>query len=466
LRGHRQLKKKSNIKAGSIEGEIGDHIPLVIGRDKLDLNTSAATLKVTTQKRSRSNQPDHGNAQAVELVNSAKDERNTGGKRAGSPNSRTKSRSWNVDTSSSLGDTAGQAPFGAPISAPIGAGKSIRGISSTSAQAAAHDAKQQTKSFSGRSRSNQPDYAIAQVDELVNPAKDELNTGEGTAGSPESRTKNVDSSSSFGDTAGQAHFGAPIAAPIGTGKSIRGTSSTSAQAAAHDAKQQIKSFSSRSRSNQPDHGITQVDELLNPAKFELNTGGERAGSSKSRTKSRSSNVDSSSPLGDTPSQAPVGAPIAAPIGAGKSIRGTPSTSAQAAAHDVKQQTKSFSRSQSNQPDHAISQAGEIVNPPKDELNAGGETAGSPKSGVKSQWWNVDSSSSSLGDTPSQAPVGAPIAAPIGAGKSIRGTSSTSAQAAAHDAKQQTKSFSGHSQSNQPDHAFPGQVSSWTHPKTS
>jgi len=39
----------TNIKGGSIQGKIGDYIPPVIGRDKRDLNTSAANRKVAPQ---------------------------------------------------------------------------------------------------------------------------------------------------------------------------------------------------------------------------------------------------------------------------------------------------------------------------------------------------------------------------------------------------------------------------------
>jgi hypothetical protein len=42
-------RKGMNAKAGSIQGVIGDHIPPVIGRDKRDLKTLAATRKVATQ---------------------------------------------------------------------------------------------------------------------------------------------------------------------------------------------------------------------------------------------------------------------------------------------------------------------------------------------------------------------------------------------------------------------------------
>ena len=96
-------------------------------------------------------------------------------------------------------------------------------------------------------------------------------------------------------------------------KTVRGTSSASAQAA---AQQQVKSSNgnrgsttNRPRSNQPDHANAQAGELVNPAKDEQSTGGERAGSPKKpSTKSRSRNVDSSSSLGDTVGQAPVGTP--------------------------------------------------------------------------------------------------------------------------------------------------------------
>jgi hypothetical protein len=297
----------------------------------------------------------------------------------------------------------------------MNAGKSIHGTSSTSAQASAHDTKQQIKSFSGHSRSNQPDHAIAQVDELVNPAKDELNTDGVRADSSnklssKSQAKHVDSSSPMGDTAGQALIGTPTAAPIGVGKSIRGTSSTSAQAAAHDAKQQIKSFSGRSRSSQPDHAMAQVDELVNPAKEELNTDGESSPNTLSK-KSPAKHIDFSSSLGDTAGQALIGTPIAAPIGAGKSIHGTSSTGAQAAAPDAKQQIKSFSgRSRSNQPDHAMAQVDELVNPAKEELNTGGESSPN-KLSKKSRAKHIDSSSS-LGDTAGQAPIGTSITSPV------------------------------------------------------
>ena len=55
-------------------------------------------------------------------MNLAKGEQTTGGERAESPNkSSRKSRTKNVDSSSSLGDTAGQAPAGTLIAAPAGA---------------------------------------------------------------------------------------------------------------------------------------------------------------------------------------------------------------------------------------------------------------------------------------------------------------------------------------------------------
>ena len=90
------------------------------------------------------------------------------------------------------------------------------------------------------------------------------------------------------------------------GKSILGTSSASAQTAAHVAKE-IKSSSgnrgsttNRSRANQPGYGWPLVGELVNPSKDELNTGGERGSSpTKSSRKSRSRNVDSSASLGIT-----------------------------------------------------------------------------------------------------------------------------------------------------------------------
>jgi hypothetical protein len=117
---------------------------------------------------------------------------------------------------------------------------------------------------------------------------------------------------------------------LNRGKWIRG-SSASAQAAVHDAKQQVKSSSgnrewttNRSRSNQPDHDIAQGGELVNPAKDELDTVGERAGSPITLgRKLRKKDVDSSSSLGITASQAPVGTPIAAPatlVGIGKASR--------------------------------------------------------------------------------------------------------------------------------------------------
>jgi len=109
---------------------------------------------------------------------------------------------------------------------------------------------------------------------------------------------------------------------LARGKSTRGTSSASSQAAAHDAKQQVKNLSgnrgsttNRPRSNQPDHASAQTGELANPARVEQKTAGERAGSpQKSSTKPRSRNADSSSSLGDPTGQAPVGTPIAAPGG--------------------------------------------------------------------------------------------------------------------------------------------------------
>ena len=87
-------------------------------------------------------------------------------------------------------------------------------------------------------------------------------------------------------------------------KAIRETSSASAQAA---AQQQVKSSNgnrgsttNRLRSNQPGHDWSLAGELVNPAKDERNTGGERASSStKSSRKSRSRNIDSSSSLGET-----------------------------------------------------------------------------------------------------------------------------------------------------------------------
>ncbi|EDR07710.1 uncharacterized protein LACBIDRAFT_294481 [Laccaria bicolor S238N-H82] len=108
-------------------------------------------------------------------------------------------------------------------------------------------------------------------------------------------------------------------ANLNRGKSIRGTSLASAQAA---AQQQVKSSNgnrgsttNRSRSNQPDHANAQAGELVNPAKDEQTTGGDRAGSPKKpSTKSRSRTADSSSSL-DIAGQAPVGTPIAAPSGA-------------------------------------------------------------------------------------------------------------------------------------------------------
>ena len=91
-------------------------------------------------------------------------------------------------------------------------------------------------------------------------------------------------------------------------KAIRGTSSASAQAAAHVARaQQVKSScgnrgstTNRSRANQPGHDWSLAGELVNPAKDKRNTGGERASSPKKPSrKSRSRNVDSSSSLGKT-----------------------------------------------------------------------------------------------------------------------------------------------------------------------
>ena len=91
-------------------------------------------------------------------------------------------------------------------------------------------------------------------------------------------------------------------------KAIRGTSSASAQAAAHVARaQQVKSSggnrgstTNRSRFNQAGHNRFLTAELVNPANDELNTGGERASSPKKPSrKSRLRNVDSSSSLGET-----------------------------------------------------------------------------------------------------------------------------------------------------------------------
>jgi hypothetical protein len=98
------------------------------------------------------------------------------------------------------------------------------------------------------------------------------------------------------------------------GKSIHGTSSASAQAAAHEQQQQVKSSNrnrglptNRSRPKQPDHVDAQAGGLVNPAKGQLITGGERAGSPKKTSTQSRTKIES---LGDA-GQAPVGARIAA-----------------------------------------------------------------------------------------------------------------------------------------------------------
>ena len=110
---------------------------------------------------------------------------------------------------------------------------------------------------------------------------------------------------------------------LARGPSIRGTSSASTHAAAHDAKQQkqVKSSSGNRRlttNRSPSNQASTQGELANPAKDEQNAGGERSGSPKkssTNSKSRSKNADSSSSLGDSVGQAPVGTPVSAPVGA-------------------------------------------------------------------------------------------------------------------------------------------------------
>ena len=257
----------------------------------------------------------------------------------------------------------------------------------------------------------------------------------------------------MGGTAGQALPGIPIAAPIGGGNSIRGTSSASAQAA---AQQQVQSSSGNrgsttdpSRSNQSYHSIAQAD--VNRVEDEQNAGWERTGSSS--TNSRSRNVNSPSSLGDE-GQASVRTPSAAPIGAGRSIPGTSSAYAQATSRQQVQSSSGNRGSTTNpsrsiQSDHSTAQGD--VNPTKDEQNTGWEKAGSPNSRSR----NVNSPSSLGGE--GQASIRNPISTPIGAGKSIPGTSSTSAQAAA---QQQVQSSSGNrgsttnpSRSNQSGHSI-------------
>ena len=411
----------------------------------------------STTNPSRSNQSDHSIAQVD--VNPTRDEQNPVWERTGS--SSTNSRSRNVN-SPSLGDE-GQASSRNPIATPIGAGKSISGTSSAYTQATA---RQQVQSSSGNrgsttnpSRSNQSDDSIAQVD--VNPIKDEQNPVWDRTGSSStnSRLRNVNSPSSLGDE-GQTSIRTPISTPIGAGKSIPGTSSTSAQAA---AQQQVQSSSGNrgsttnpSRSNQSGHSIAQVD--VNPAKDPV---WDRTGSSSTNLRSR--NVNSPSSLG-TEGQTSIRNPIASPISAGKSIPGASSAYAPATARQQVQSSSgnrgsTTNPSRFNQSGHYIAQVD--VNPAKDEEKTGWEKSGSrKKSSTSSRSSSDDSSdsSSSLGDTENQAPVETPIAAPIGGQSSRR--SSTNAQAAAHDAKQRIETSSGsrgvapdRSRSNQPDHSI-------------
>jgi hypothetical protein len=116
------------------------------------------------------------------------------------------------------------------------------------------------------------------------------------------------------------------------GKSIHGTSSASAQAAAHEQQQQVKSSNrnrglptNRSRPKQPDHVDAQAGGLVNPAKGQLITGGERAGSPKKTSTQSRTKIES---LGDA-GQAPVGArmttgvdPIARSSGPAGNVKAT------------------------------------------------------------------------------------------------------------------------------------------------